>query len=517
MVTENSTRLARMATPRQEELPAEIVDPIQAAETILRRFGARAISILTNPRTLEDGRTLPPRMSANDCYVAMEESCRKMARVALRKFEADPTLRSLGFAGALDEIFPDPPAYLTRCLRSVVSDAERTARRDVPTVSMDQPLAGVGDNTLCLRDTLADDEIGGQPEAALIEQDERLQFRKALVGAMQAIPKNYLVALQRDMARDRQRRDGVKVAPESDRERQTVCRARAALSEILKRECGLDNPFVRLLAQQRSSRVRQKQTASPNWTAERQSQLFRKLMDTSWKERAAVHPEGDVEEAVVNEVGTAKNVAPPSPEMRKSMRVMDTYTLNDDPTPETEEAKALYAQATKVRAAGKLEEAARLYRAAYDAEPTFFAALNETAHMLSRIGNLRDALKAFLTIVEQAHSEEDRCIAATNAADIYLTWFDAGRNRERNIERAAHYARMAMQRPTPMRACNLLLAFVKDRYFREAQGVMDTVLRADRPECRAEKFLQTLFQIRDADLVAWWNWLDGELGKEENA
>src|SRR5690349_17275865 len=64
-------------------------DPVQAAETILRRFGARAITMLSSPRTLEDGRVLPPRLSANDCYVALEESCRKMARVALRKYDSD--------------------------------------------------------------------------------------------------------------------------------------------------------------------------------------------------------------------------------------------------------------------------------------------------------------------------------------------------------------------------------------------------------------------------------------------
>jgi hypothetical protein len=43
---------------------------------------------------------------------------------------------------------------------------------------------------------------------------------------------------------------------------------------------------------------------------------------------------------------------------------------------------------------------------------------------------------------------------------------------------------------------------------------MERVLQADAPECRGEKFLQTLFQIRDPDLIAWWNWLDTELGKE---
>jgi hypothetical protein len=43
---------------------------------------------------------------------------------------------------------------------------------------------------------------------------------------------------------------------------------------------------------------------------------------------------------------------------------------------------------------------------------------------------------------------------------------------------------------------------------------MQAILIADAPECRSERFLKTLFQIRDADLVAWWNWLDGEIGKE---
>lgn len=519
MVTENQSRLAQIASTKPTTVTGSEIDPVQATETILRRYGARAITMLTVPRTLDDGRTLPARLSANDCYVVLEEACRKMARVALRKTLADEELRTVGFAAALDRIFPDPPAYLTRCIRSVVSDAERAARRELPTLSMDQPLSGSTDNSLSLKDTLADENPEMQPETALIAQDERVQFRKALAAALQSIPRNYLDALMRDMERSREREAGVKVSPESDRERQTVCRARAALSQILKRECGLDNPFVRLLAQQRSSRVRQKQNASPNWSSERQSDLFRRLMSTSWKERAAsaAHPEDDVDEAVVNDVSHARSIAPPSPEMRQTMRVMDSYTLGDDPTPESVEAHALYDQARRMRRAGKIEEAIRLYRAAYEQEPGFFAALNEAGVLLIQRGNLRDALKAFLTIVEHPESGAERYVAATNAADIYLTWFDAGRNRERNIERATHYARLAMERPTPMRACNLTLAYVKDRYYREAQELMDTILRADRPECRSEKFLQTLFQIRDADLVAWWSWLDGELGKDERA
>jgi tetratricopeptide (TPR) repeat protein len=517
VATQTTLRPVRTASVTS---PASVgIDPVQAAETILRRFGARGITMLSSPRTLEDGRTLPPRLSANDCYVAMEESCRKMARVALRKYQADTGLQALGFAEALDSIFPDPTAYLTRCIRSVVSDAERVARRDVPTVSMDQPLStGSEDTALSLRDTLATHETDAQPEASLIDRDERTAFRQALASALKTIPANYLLALQRDMARDRDRQSGVKVAPETDRERQTVCRARAALSDILRRECGLDNPFVRLLAQQRSSRVRQKPSPSANWTAERQNDLFRRLLNTPWSERAAdaTHPEDNVEEAIVNEVGTESNVAPPSPEMRQTMRVMDTYTLGDNPTAECNIAQELYEQAKKVRRAGKIEEAIRLYRAAFERDPLFFAALNEVGVMLSQKGNLRDALKVYLGIVENLDAGDHKFIAATNAADIYLTWFDAGRNRERNIERATHFARLAMQKPTPMRACNLLLAYVKDRYYVEAQQVLNTVLKNNLPECTAERFLQTLFQIRDSELVAWWNWLDSELGKETN-
>ena len=71
-----------------------------------------------------------------------------------------PNLQAKGFATALDAIFPDPAAYLTRCIRSVISDAERLARREVPTVSLDQPIGGGdGDNALSLRDTIADTDI----------------------------------------------------------------------------------------------------------------------------------------------------------------------------------------------------------------------------------------------------------------------------------------------------------------------------------------------------------------------
>src|SRR5689334_18727267 len=65
--------------------PAD-ADLVSAAEQILRRYGARVISLLTSARAMDGGRTVPARLSANDCYVAMDEACRKMARVALRKY-----------------------------------------------------------------------------------------------------------------------------------------------------------------------------------------------------------------------------------------------------------------------------------------------------------------------------------------------------------------------------------------------------------------------------------------------
>jgi len=506
--TQNVTRETRTLMSGGSQ---EVCEPVQAAETILRRLGARAISILTSPHQLEDGRWIPARLSANDCYVALDEACRKMARVALRKYNESPALQTKGFAAAIDAIFPDPAAYLTRCIRSVISDAERLARRELPAVSLEQPIGG--DAALSLRDTIADSDAAGRPEESLIDRDERRQFRQALATALKSIPASYLQAIQRDIARERERENGAKVAPESARERQTICRARAALSTILARECGPDNPFVHLIAQHRSSRVRHKTTAPPAWTSERQEGLFQKLLSSSWKDRAtaAAHPDGNIEEAVVNEVSAATGAAPPSPEMRQSMRVMDLFVLDNDPRSDNPEAQACYDQALKARKSGKIEQALKLYAAAFEADPSFLAAYNEVGVLLMQTGNLRDALKIYLTVVERADAGEQKYIAANNAADVYLTWFDAGRMKERNIERATFYARLAMEHPTPMRACNLLLAYVKDRYYTEAQQVMDSILHAGLASCPAERFLQTLFQIRDTDLVAWLSWLDGEL------
>ena len=501
---------------RATESPAV---PLEIQEAVLRKFSARAITLLTQPRHFEDGRVLPPALSANDCYCALQDACRKMARVAERKLESSVALQSMPLPDALTTIFPDGAAYLSRCIRSVISDVERAERRSAPAISMDQELRGhEGEAGLSLKDTFASECTAEQPEAAILDRSDREQFRHSLAKALKTIPANYLAALQRDLDREHHRLQGERVAPETDRERQTICRARAALSQILKNECGLDNPFVRLLSQQRNSRVRSKTTKSTNWSRERQDDLFRRLMQTPWQTRveaASAHAETDVEEAVVNEVSTpAKMAAPPSPEMRQAMRVMDMYTLRDDPRAHSPEAQTLYDRAGEARTAGRLEEAIKLYKEANTIEPGFLAALNEAGVLLSQVGNLRDALKIYLSIVDNPNAGANKYIAATNAADIYLTWFDAGRNKEKNIERALWYARLAMEKPTPMRACNLLLACVKDRYYQEAQQIMDTVLRADSPDCPAQKFLETLFQIRDADLVTWWNWLDCELGKD---
>ena len=407
--------------------------------------------------------------------------------------------------------FPDPAAYLTRCIRSVISDAERLNRRELPTVSLEQPIGG-GDMALSLRDTIADTSVTAKPEESLIDRDERgvsgTRWRSP-----ESIPANYLAAIQRDIARERERENGAKVQPETDRERQTICRARAALTTILKRECGPDNPFVHLLAQQRSSRVRHKSSPSANWSAERQQNLLRRLMSTSWQDRAsnAAHAEENIEEAIVNEVSAGATAAPPSPEMRQSMRVLDLFVLDNDPRSQILRAQSYYDQALKLRKSGKIEEAIWLYSAAYEADPMFVAAQNEVGVLLMQTGNLSDALKIYLSIVERADAGEQKYIAANNAADVYLTWFDAGRNKDKNIEQATRFAQLAMEHPTPMRACNLLLAFAKDRYYIEARQVMDLVLHANLPTCPPDKFLQTLFQIRDADLVAWLNWLDSEL------
>src|SRR5207302_480260 len=104
------------------------IDLIGAAEQILRRCGARSITMLTTARAVEDGRNLTARLSANDCYVALDEACRKVARVALRKFRQSYEPDGREFGECLDEIFPDPAAYLARAIKSVISDEGRAAR-----------------------------------------------------------------------------------------------------------------------------------------------------------------------------------------------------------------------------------------------------------------------------------------------------------------------------------------------------------------------------------------------------
>src|SRR5206468_5032128 len=142
--------------------------------------------------------------------------------------------------------------------------------------------------------------------------------------------------------------------------------------------------------QKRSSRVIRKPQPSADWSGERKDALFRKLMQTGWTERAAQRADGSVDEAVVNEVSTASPAAPPSPELRQAMRVLDIYTV-DKPAPNTPAAANMYTRAVALRKAGKIEEALKSYRACFEAEPKFIEALNEVGVMYSQLGNLRDA------------------------------------------------------------------------------------------------------------------------------
>ncbi len=510
-----STQTENQFSPSVKTGRPAVIDPLTAAEAILNRFGARAISLLVTPRQSVEGQVITARLSANDCYVCLEEACKKVARVAVRKYEQSYARDYKSFEDSLTKIFPDPAAYLARAIKSVMADEGRLNRREVPTVSLDTPISrGIGgDGALHLGDTFKDETSWKLPEVALEEKDDKTAFRLALSHGLAKISPNYLEALKRDMAREAQRNAGHKVAPESDRDRQAVCRARTALSEVIRKECGDDNPFVRLLVQQRSGRVRRKVQPTSNWNGERQEALFRRLLETNWADRSGVSAEGVVGEAIVNDVSLSSHVAPPSPEMRQAMRVLDLYTV-DYPSPRSTATQELWEAGRVARQAGKLEEALRLFKSCYEAEPTFIPALNNVGNLYSQLGNLRDALKVFLSIIELQVPGEHNYIAATNAADIYLTWFDAGRNKERNIEQAIHFAKLAMRKPTPMRACNLLQAYAKDRYFEDARRVMQSVLRENSVECPAEKFLNTLFQIRDSDLVALWNWLDSEMERE---
>ncbi len=486
-------------------------DIVSVADEIVARIGPRAVTYLSTSRVLEDGRTLPPRLSANDCYVALPEACRKMARVVVdRRRRLGPR----GEAATLEAIFPDPVAYLARAIRSVVSDAGRAERREPACLSLDVPFeTGGDDGGLALADVIPEERADRMPEVSLLDASERSEFRSALRKALSKVPANYLAALARDVRRERARKAGTLVAPASDSERQTLCRARAAVADVIRRECTTDNPFVWMLGKQKAAKVPKKTQPSARWTGARQDALLRRLLDIGWAQRAADAPDGRVTEAVVNDVTEAGPVAPPSPQVRQAMRVLDLFTV-DRKSPATERARSLYDEARSLRAEGHIEAALRKYRACYEAEPAFVEALNEVGVMYSQLGRLRDALRVYLGIINADHAGPHRYIAATNAADIYLTWFDAGRNKDRNIEMARRYAEMAMERPSPMRACNLILALVKDRYYPEARQTLERVIREDRSECRAQKFLETLFQIRDADLVAWWTWLEASLGKE---
>lgn len=489
-------------------------DVAQIAAELRERIAPRAITLLCAPRTLDDGTVVHPRLSINDCYAALPEASLKMARVVIARRQA---LASDQAGGSIEALFPDAAAYLARAIRSVLSDQGRAERRELRCLSLDAALGTEQDSgALTLADALEDPAEEHQPEDRLFGEEDRRQFRQALRKALRAVPPHYRAALARDMQRERARRAGETVPPATDAERQTLCRARAAVASILQKECTADNPYVWMIGRPRTTRVARKSQPDSRWTEERQTALMHRLLDYGREQRSPEQAGERVGEAILHDVTTPKSVAPPSPEVRKAVRVLDLFTV-DRNTPSTEPARTLYDQARKLRSEGRFEEALEKYRAAYEAEPQFIEALNEVGVMYSQLGRLREALQVYLGIIAMDPHGPHRFIAATNAADIYLTWFDAGRNRDRNIELAKRYAAMAMERPSPMRACNLILAFVKDRMYIEAREVLERVVREDREECRAQRFLETLFQIRDPDLIAWWTWLEASFEKESQS
>lgn len=484
-----------------------------AVYVLLDLYGARAVTSLVSPRKMPDGKVFCPKLSANDCYSVLHEACRKMARVAIRTYE-DRFSAEIGFGMALRFIFPDPIAYLARAIRSVLSDAGRTERQQAPTVSLDMPIAGSGELSLCLKDLIADTSIENQPEAALISSSDRLEFSSGLLNAFHELPDNYREALITDMERDRARERGEYQQPETDKERQVVCRARAAVHKILLKNCDLSNEYIQFLNRSRITKISGKKVMKTEWNAEKQEILFETLQNHYL---SALHSESveDSGEAIVNEVNGVSPRRSPSSRMRNGTRVVDTFSLNDSPQTTSMVAQKLYDSARDARYSGDLEGAVQQYRAAFVEDKTFYPAMVEAGVVLHQIGKLRDALQCFLVVLQDDDSGEERYLAATNAADIYLTWYDTGRNQEKNIENALSCARFAMQSPTPMRACNLILACVKDRYYQEAKQVLESVLGNNSNQCPADKFLITLAHLKDADLYSWYNWLCNEIGKDD--
>lgn len=499
-------------------LPSGEVDLVQAVDVIIEHFGPRAVTIVSQGRQSSEIASSGMHLSANDGYVAVGDAARKMARVAIRRYHQS-SLQRLGvpFAEALDRLFPDGAAYLSRCIRSVVSDVGRVARRELPTISLEQSIANAdGEDSIPLVDTLADVSVDSDPLSSLLQKEARGDLREALRRALKRLPVNYRSVLHRDMERERVRRRGEAIPAESDRERQSVYRARATLARLIIQECGPDNPYLQMLKPPANPTLRVRRHDSiavprDQWSPQRQSELFQLILSQPWTLRMTEN--GDVPEAIVHDVTPGHNATPPSPELRKAMRVIDLYTI-DYVHPKGEAAQQLYNQGRALRKEGRLEEAIAAYRTCYETELSFVAAYNEVGVLLSQMGRLRDALRVYHHIIERYPMREDYYIAATNAADIYLTWFEAGRNLDENIQHAINFAELAMQRPTPMRAANLILAYVKDRYYLRARQVLADGMSGIWPNCPPEKALHTLSQIRDQDLIHWWVWLDEQLHEE---
>ena len=156
-------------------------DSLSISESILRQFGPRAITMLTAPRQAQDGSTFLPRLSANDAYAALQEACKKMARVTAARIAKDGLLSLMSLADAIRAAFPEPAAYLARCIRSVISDAERLSRHEPITLSLDAPLRRtVEGNSFTLAEYLPETDFEKQPETAFLDASDRSQFRSAL-------------------------------------------------------------------------------------------------------------------------------------------------------------------------------------------------------------------------------------------------------------------------------------------------------------------------------------------------
>jgi hypothetical protein len=489
---------------------------------IRERFGARAVSHIAA--------SVPVRVET--LWAGMYDACHKMARVACGRYaKYDGECRTRGetplpFADSLNTLFPAPstPAiYLACAIRSVLKDASRTWRKVAgrEALSLDDPVFAGKRSALTIGDRLEERLPRRLPEEALREQAAR-QERAAVVGALPvalaALSADYRAAIISQRERKARREAGEPLRPMTAPERQRLSRAREALLREIARLLGerarADNTvFQALCAGQPRQEAKRRHAAkrapaSEPWTEARQERLFRHLTEGGWARRARALPGGNVEEAVVHELNAARAAPAPGKAFRKAVRVLDRYGMKA-PTPQGAQAAQQWDEARELRRAGKLEEAAAAFLACHAAEPEFVEARIAAAVTLFRLGQLDAARAHYLDIIRRCPQGAYRSVAASNLSEIYLTWFRIGRgSKELHIGEAVCYAQMGMAQPSPARAANLLLAYVADRRFYEAEAFLTEVFAANDPACLPEDLLRLLAQIRDNDLIAFWNWLE---------